>query len=170
MSACLPPWLPISSVLSTARDKHSCLINSRIRPPSLRWAFINCACKTHCLQERRRSKKQWVMRQFPITVSARRLANRYCHTQILTPLLANAWRTQLHAIDDHHPSRTLPEQFDVAIIGAWMAGVLTACYLCKQMGGREPSIVMLEAREVCSGATDRNGVSMHGLKDLEDSS
>jgi hypothetical protein len=71
------------------------------------------------------------------------------------------WRTQLHAIDSHRSSETLPEQCDIAIIGSGMAGVTTAYHLCKQskMQGREPSIVMLEAREVCSGATGRNGVS-----------
>jgi myosin-crossreactive antigen len=71
------------------------------------------------------------------------------------------WRTQLHAIDSHRSSETLPTECDIAIIGAGMAGVTTAYHLCKQMKlqGNEPSIVMLEAREVCSGATGRNGVS-----------
>jgi hypothetical protein len=70
------------------------------------------------------------------------------------------WRTQLHPIDSHRSSESLPTQCDIAIIGAGMAGVTTAYHLCKQMAaqGREPSITMLEAREVCSGATGRNGV------------
>lgn len=71
------------------------------------------------------------------------------------------WRTQLHAIDDYRSTESFPEQCDVAIIGAGMAGVMTAYHLCKQMEGRKPSIVILEAREVCSGATGRNGVSLH---------
>jgi hypothetical protein len=69
------------------------------------------------------------------------------------------WRTELHPIDSYRSSESLPTQCDIAIIGAGMAGVTTAYHLCKQMKGREPSIVMLEAREVCSGATGRNGVS-----------
>jgi ribulose 1,5-bisphosphate synthetase/thiazole synthase len=71
------------------------------------------------------------------------------------------WRTELHAIDSHRSSESLPTQCDIAIIGAGMAGVTTAYHICKQleMEGKEPSIVMLEAREVCSGATGRNGVS-----------
>lgn len=68
------------------------------------------------------------------------------------------WRTQLHAIDEYRSSEALPTACDIAIIGAGMAGVTTAYHLCEQTKGREPSIVMLEARQVCSGATGRNGV------------
>lgn len=71
------------------------------------------------------------------------------------------WRTQLHAIDSYRSSDALPKECDIAIIGAGMAGVMTAYHLCKLMRGGEPSIVMLEAREVCSGATGRNGVRIH---------
>jgi hypothetical protein len=70
------------------------------------------------------------------------------------------WRTQLHPIDSHRSSETLPVECDIAIIGSGMAGVKTAYHLCKQLKlqGSEPSILILEAREVCSGATGRNGV------------
>ena len=67
------------------------------------------------------------------------------------------WRTQLHWIDEHRTTTALPEDCDVAIIGAGMSGVATAYHLCEQAGPNPPSIVILEARQVCSGATGRNG-------------
>ena len=67
------------------------------------------------------------------------------------------WRTQLHWIDEHRTTTALPSDCDVAIIGAGMSGVATAYHLCEQAGPNPPSIVILEARQVCSGATGRNG-------------
>ncbi|KAK3066239.1 hypothetical protein LTR53_017499 [Teratosphaeriaceae sp. CCFEE 6253] len=46
---------------------------------------------------------------------------------------------------------------DIAIIGAGLSGVATAYHLSEQAGINPPSIVILEARQVCSGATGRNG-------------
>lgn len=69
------------------------------------------------------------------------------------------WRTQLHPLDEHRSTETLPSKCDIAIIGAGMSGVATAYHLVKAMGSdRLPSIVLLEARQLCSGATGRNGV------------
>ncbi|KAI6903556.1 FAD dependent oxidoreductase, partial [Hortaea werneckii] len=67
------------------------------------------------------------------------------------------WRCELHPVDDHRSSELLPSESDVVIIGSGMAGVATAYHLCEQTKGNEPTIVMLEARQVCSGATGRNG-------------
>ncbi|GAB1740694.1 hypothetical protein NU219Hw_g5783t2 [Hortaea werneckii] len=67
------------------------------------------------------------------------------------------WRCDLHPVDDHRSSEFLPSESDVVIIGSGMAGVATAYHLCEQTKGNEPSILMLEARQVCSGATGRNG-------------
>ncbi|KAI0050122.1 FAD dependent oxidoreductase [Auriscalpium vulgare] len=53
---------------------------------------------------------------------------------------------------------TLPPHVDVAIIGSGITG--TACaraLLARQCDGAPLSVVMLEARETCSGATGRNG-------------
>lgn len=72
------------------------------------------------------------------------------------------WRTQLHWIDEHRSTEELPVECDVVIIGAGMSGVATAYHLCDQAGSTKPSIVMLEARQVCSGATGRNGVGAAG--------
>jgi len=66
------------------------------------------------------------------------------------------WRTELHEIDGHRSSETLPEECDVLIIGAGLSGVSTAYHLLDN-NPSPPSIVLLEAREICSGATGRNG-------------
>jgi glycine/D-amino acid oxidase-like deaminating enzyme len=52
--------------------------------------------------------------------------------------------------------------YSYAIIGSGISGAMTAYYLLKahvarKDGGPSPRIVMLEAREICSGATGRNG-------------
>jgi len=67
------------------------------------------------------------------------------------------WRTELHQIDSHRSSAELPTECDIVIIGAGLAGVSTAYFLVDG-NPSPPSIVLLEAREVCSGATGRNGI------------
>ena len=72
------------------------------------------------------------------------------------------WRSELHPIDSYCSSEELPQSCDIAIIGAGMTGVSTAYHLSRlhaaDPSGKKPSIVILDAREVCSGATGRNGV------------
>ncbi|RMY59516.1 hypothetical protein D0863_11908 [Hortaea werneckii] len=75
------------------------------------------------------------------------------------------WRCELHPVDDHRSTELLPSECDVVIIGSGMAGVVTAYHLCEQTEGNEPSILMLEARQVCSGATGRNGIT--SIKDAK---
>ena len=68
------------------------------------------------------------------------------------------WRSQPHAIDEHRTTRDLPSECDIAIIGAGMSGAALAYHLTKDLYPKDcPSIVLLEARQVCSGATGRNG-------------
>ncbi|OQN97528.1 hypothetical protein B0A48_16681 [Cryoendolithus antarcticus] len=67
------------------------------------------------------------------------------------------WRIELHPIDEHRSTEQLPKQCDIAIIGAGLSGVATAYHLIKKAGSNPPSVVLLEARQVCSGATGRNG-------------
>jgi len=69
------------------------------------------------------------------------------------------WRTQPHSIDEYRSSEQLPTECDIAILGAGLAGVSTAYHITKLTRPEKLSIVMLEARQVCSGATGRNGVS-----------
>nr|POF04448.1 gamma-glutamylputrescine oxidoreductase [Quercus suber] len=67
------------------------------------------------------------------------------------------WRSQLHPIDEYRSAADLPAECDIAIIGAGMSGVAAAYHIAQKCGSSKPSIVMLEARQVCSGATGRNG-------------
>ncbi|KAK8036366.1 hypothetical protein PG991_001503 [Apiospora marii] len=53
----------------------------------------------------------------------------------------------------------LPETADVVIIGGGYSGATTAYWLDKytKNHGKQPSMVLLEARDICGGATGRNG-------------
>ncbi|RSH90384.1 hypothetical protein EHS25_000989 [Saitozyma podzolica] len=55
---------------------------------------------------------------------------------------------------DHRTTETLPAAADVVIIGSGITGTLCALELLQ--GPEKVSVVMLEARELCSGATGRN--------------
>lgn len=76
------------------------------------------------------------------------------------------WRTELHPIDEHRSTKHLPSQSDIVIIGAGLSGVCTAYHLNRLAGDKKPAIVLLEARQVGSGATGRNGVSTVALAKL----
>ncbi|KAI0169635.1 FAD dependent oxidoreductase [Hypoxylon sp. FL1284] len=67
------------------------------------------------------------------------------------------WRTKLHELDTHRSTPELPERQDVVIIGAGFTGAAVARYLLEDGDGPKPSVTILEAREVCSGASGRNG-------------
>ncbi|KAI8629838.1 FAD dependent oxidoreductase superfamily protein [Xylariaceae sp. FL1651] len=72
------------------------------------------------------------------------------------------WRTDLHPLDSHRSTADLPTKCDVLIIGAGFSGVSVAYQLSQTdeavgKAAAVPSIVLLEARQVCSGATGRNG-------------
>lgn len=75
------------------------------------------------------------------------------------------WQQQLHELDDHRSTDRLPEAADIVVIGAGYAGVSTAYHLLQrpERAIRKPTIVILEARGACSGATGRNGVSTYPL-------
>ncbi|KAM5343723.1 hypothetical protein ACJ41O_012260 [Fusarium nematophilum] len=66
------------------------------------------------------------------------------------------WRTELHQLDNHRSTADLPTECDVVIIGAGFAGASLAHYIYED-NPSPPSVVILEAREACSGATGRNG-------------
>lgn len=65
------------------------------------------------------------------------------------------WRIDPHALDKYRSS-DLPTKCDVVIIGAGYAGAATAYHLYDE-NPSPPSVVLLEARQACSGATGRNG-------------
>lgn len=66
------------------------------------------------------------------------------------------WRSAIHEIDCHRSTPELPPETDVLIIGAGYAGAATAYYLLKE-NAAPPSVTIIDAREVCAGATGRNG-------------
>jgi ribulose 1,5-bisphosphate synthetase/thiazole synthase len=73
--------------------------------------------------------------------------------------MTSFWRTEPHALDSHRSTELLPNECDIVIIGAGYAGASLAHHILSQIspGSQPPSIVILEARQACSGATGRNG-------------
>lgn len=67
------------------------------------------------------------------------------------------WRTELHELDSHRSTEHLPAESDIVIIGAGFSGASLAHFIYEN-NPAPPSVVILEAREACSGATGRNGV------------
>ncbi|KAK8095959.1 FAD dependent oxidoreductase [Apiospora kogelbergensis] len=94
------------------------------------------------------------------------------------------WRSEPHRLDSHRSTEQLPATCDIAIIGAGFSGVSVAYHLSTsdvETTEGPPSIVLLEARQVCSGATGRNGghvklktasitsiIQEHGLEAADD--
>lgn len=66
------------------------------------------------------------------------------------------WTSTPGELDNHRSTPELPSTSDVVIIGGGFAGVATA-YHILQDNPSPPSIMLLEARTVCGGATGRNG-------------
>ncbi|PVI03708.1 FAD dependent oxidoreductase [Periconia macrospinosa] len=76
------------------------------------------------------------------------------------------WLSQPSHLKTLRTTASLPETCDIAIIGSGMAGILTAYHILQSFtasshkytpGQPIPSIILLEARDLCSGATARNG-------------
>ncbi|KAL4925386.1 NAD(P)/FAD-dependent oxidoreductase [Aspergillus undulatus] len=70
------------------------------------------------------------------------------------------WRTELHQLDQLRTTPDLPQHSDIVIIGAGYSGISLAYHLHKQLSSSDqphPAITVLEARQICSGATGRNG-------------
>lgn len=81
----------------------------------------------------------------------------------LTPF----WRTEPSTLDNHRSTPNLPDHTDIVVIGAGYAGASTAYHLLEQCdSSSQPSIVILEARQVCSGATGRNGLQRYSRTDF----
>ena len=68
----------------------------------------------------------------------------------------SSWREEPGELDTHRTTTQLPFDCDVVIVGAGLAGVATAYHLLD-IQGISPSVIILEARQTCSGATGRNG-------------
>ena len=73
---------------------------------------------------------------------------------------ASYWRSEPHWLDEYRSTEDLPSQAEIVIIGTGIAGVSTAYHLLDRKDdddAPQPSILLLEARQLCSGATGRNG-------------
>lgn len=57
----------------------------------------------------------------------------------------------------HQTTPDLPEKADIVIVGSGITGTSAARFLSEDVRAKNLSIVMLEAREACWGATGRNG-------------
>lgn len=66
------------------------------------------------------------------------------------------WRTAPHGLDKHRSTPDLPTECDILIVGAGFSGASLA-YHIYDGNPSPPSVLILEAREACSGATGRNG-------------
>ena len=71
--------------------------------------------------------------------------------------LNSFWSLNKDDLSNHRSTDSFPGHSDVVIIGAGYSGVSMAYHLLKQAGEKPLSITILEARDVCSGATGRNG-------------
>lgn len=65
------------------------------------------------------------------------------------------WQDPPATISNHRSSPALPEKCDIVIIGSGITGSTSAHTLLNQPS--PPTVLMLEARTACSGATGRNG-------------
>ncbi|KAF5671680.1 oxidoreductase [Fusarium heterosporum] len=71
--------------------------------------------------------------------------------------MTSFWRSSPGSLDNHRSTDSLPSQCDILIIGAGFSGGALATHLLSHPESNNKSIVVLEARQLCSGATGRNG-------------
>ncbi|KAJ6007355.1 hypothetical protein N7540_011331 [Penicillium herquei] len=73
--------------------------------------------------------------------------------------LSSYWLKEPHPLASFRSSESVPDQCDIAIIGTGLAGVAAAYHILSvsDFGTTKPNLVLLEAREACTGATGRNG-------------
>ncbi|EXJ57707.1 uncharacterized protein A1O5_12497 [Cladophialophora psammophila CBS 110553] len=68
------------------------------------------------------------------------------------------WLSYTSNLSKHRTTEDLPQEADVVVIGSGYVGAASAYHILeKDDAGTRPSVVILEARDVCSGATGRNG-------------
>lgn len=81
-----------------------------------------------------------------------------CFPQPAAGYTQSFWRTQLDPIDNHQSTPDLPEETDILIIGGGYVGASAAYRLLEENSQKQARrVVLVEARELCSGATGRNG-------------
>ncbi|KAF4973696.1 hypothetical protein FSARC_85 [Fusarium sarcochroum] len=67
------------------------------------------------------------------------------------------WRSSTGPLDDYRSTEKLPAESDIVIIGAGYSGAALTTHILSECDDKKPSILVLEARQLCSGATGRNG-------------
>lgn len=68
------------------------------------------------------------------------------------------WTSSPFPLDSHRTTPSLPSTSSIVIIGGGLAGIATAYHLLKDHpSSPKPSVVLLEARTLCNGASGRNG-------------
>lgn len=68
------------------------------------------------------------------------------------------WRKDGGHLENFRSTPDLPRVQDIVIIGSGLTGAACAYYISQTAGSSSiPTTTVLEAREVCSGATGRNG-------------
>ncbi|RGP60777.1 hypothetical protein FSPOR_10458 [Fusarium sporotrichioides] len=78
--------------------------------------------------------------------------------------MSSFWRSSPGALDNYRSTAQLPSESDIIIIGAGYSGASLVTHMLSQPESKDKSIVVLEARELCSGATGRNGMAeKHGV-------
>lgn len=71
---------------------------------------------------------------------------------------ASFWHSQPNIfLFGHRTTPELPSSADVVVVGSGITGASAARYLTENENTKDMSVVMLEAREICWGATGRNG-------------
>ncbi|KAJ9653625.1 hypothetical protein H2198_007216 [Neophaeococcomyces mojaviensis] len=71
---------------------------------------------------------------------------------------ASFWHSEPNAfLYGHRTTADLPAKADIVIVGSGITGASVARFLAADSRASKLSIVMLEAREICWGATGRNG-------------
>ncbi|KAJ3529638.1 hypothetical protein NM208_g9668 [Fusarium decemcellulare] len=71
--------------------------------------------------------------------------------------MSSFWRSQTGDLDNHRSTNELPDECDIVVIGAGYSGATLVTHILSKCVGQAPSILVLEARQLCSGATGRNG-------------
>ena len=141
-----------------------CHMTSFPPPPPYPSNLCNHSNATRCILEPKRnySRTQTANRTFNRTLPMPTTPSRSAKPFPVPNAVPSYWRKAVASIDNHRSTETLPVTSDVVIIGAGYVGASIAHHLIEESGGcggAVPSIVILEAREACSGATGRNGMS-----------
>ncbi|KZT23022.1 DAO-domain-containing protein [Neolentinus lepideus HHB14362 ss-1] len=74
----------------------------------------------------------------------------------VTSPTASSWQTPASPLRSYQ-SPTLPAEVDILIIGSGITGCAVARTILRQPKSRDLRVTIVDAREICSGATGRNG-------------